>query len=177
MNHLSIIEKHVKAIESSYLNIKTDGTREKARWAIHGLNGRLFAGNESVAIPEPVQASVPVEAVLTREEGKSDCGAVSVAASLPVVPEEPAIVGDLEGSGTFYPETVTSLPVEMIGGWPERGEMEIMGLAPNRRHLTASLPDGRKVSVERTFGRLWKPGEKVQCRIVRAGAAPLFRVV
>lgn len=67
--------------------------------------------------------------------------------------------------------------VDMIGGWPERGEVEVWGLAPNRRHLRGKLDDGRVVTIERTFGREWKPNEKVTCRLVRAGAACLYRVV
>jgi len=103
-----------------------------------------------------------------------DEGEPGPGACLPVVPEEPAVEGDVGGSsGTFYPETVES-PVEMIGGWPERSEINVVGLFPNRRSLRGLLPDGRGVHVERRMD--WKVG-MIRGRLVRAGAAPLYRTI
>ncbi len=82
------------------------------------------------------------------------------------------IEGDVGGTGTFYPETVT----EEIGGWPMKAIIQIVGLAPNRRLLKARLGDERMVSVERGM-RPWRPGEKVISKLVRAGSSPLYRIM
>ena len=91
--------------------------------------------------------------------------------------EEPAIEGDLPGTtGTFYTETFqTESPVEIIGGWPDKSEVKLIGLAPNRRMLRGTLGDGRLVSIERK--QPWTAGAVVQTKLIRAGASPLYRIM
>lgn len=90
--------------------------------------------------------------------------------------EEKAIEGDLPGtSGTFYPETVSSVPEpKWIGGWPEYAFIEVVGLFPNRRSLKGTIGDGRTVHVERRMD--WRPG-RIKGRLVRAGASALYRTM
>jgi hypothetical protein len=91
---------------------------------------------------------------------------------------EPEIEGDLPGtSWTFYHETAVvgsePVPVELIGGWPVRSQIDLTGLAPNRRMLKGRLEDGRVVSVERRVGAVGR----VTGRLMMAGVSPLYRVV
>jgi len=94
--------------------------------------------------------------------------------------EEAKVEGDVGDTGTFYTETVVAgpaveAPKEKVGGWPVSGEIEVIGLAPNRRMLRGRLGDGRVVNMERTI-RVWKAADKVVGKLVRAGASPLYRV-
>lgn len=79
------------------------------------------------------------------------------------------------------PEIVTPPPdqpteVKLVGGWPMEGKLTVVGLASNRRSLRARLEDGRGVCMERHF-KAWKVGDTVRAKLIRAGAAPLYRVV
>ena len=126
--------------------------------------------------------------VVTPEVGRpvelKETGSVEVYNGNPVLP--PVSDHEWEGSASHSVTVAEQVkhespvlaphPVDIIGGWPERSQIEIYGLAPNRRHLRGKLDDGRVVTVERTFGRVWTNGEKVACRLIRAGGAPLFRV-
>ncbi len=209
MNHLSIVNKHLKGLEAAYSSIRTEETRERAKLSIQMACGRMAvpglpdvdvkpvefvrpgsvsaASGESITLGGVVggpvvqeasgvvsEASVRVEVPFV-DQGGPGPGVVAI----PVVPEEPAVVGDLEGSGTFYPETVTAHDVgaaevaNEIGGWPEYAQIRTVGLYPNRRSVKGFLGDGRTVHVERRLG--WVPGE-IRGRLVRAGSSPLYRI-
>lgn len=80
------------------------------------------------------------------------------------------VVGDLTPAETDLPV------VELIGGWPKVAEIEVTGLAPNRRMLKGRLvSDGRSVSMERTM-KAWKVMDRVSAKLMRAGGSPLYRV-
>ncbi len=176
MNHIAIINKHVRALQATYSNIGSSETKQKARDAVVGMLSSWWGSRETwgagvVAmqpIPVPVEVSVPTEAVSTPVVAESGCGANTEPVALPV------IEGDLPGAtGTFYAETVVA-PVAQIGGWPVAASMTVIGLAPNRRTVKGRLEDGRVVSLERSGS--WKAGDVVGVRLIRAGTFPLFRV-
>lgn len=195
---------HLKGLERTWAEIKTSETHARARELLEASVGKFGltlyemtvmslaevsgvpAPNVIVAIPEAVEGGVSVgECQVSFSEGRPEEAArmVEIYKGNPVL--EPITDSDWEvgepGPGVMPEgdthESVAEIPaVGMIGGWPEKAEITISGLAPNRRHLRGILPDSRVVTVERTFRKEWKGGERVSCRLIRAGAAPLFRV-
>lgn len=204
MNQLSTINKSIRQISEAYQKIKTEETRKKADIAIRGLVWMYTQGagesGASVGTETVGGATVSIVAemgVSGQESGKE--GALGVQGSNAVVTstsggvttvypkgyvfskEEPKVEGDVGDTGTFYTETVVTEPAveapkpEEVGGWPVRGEIEVIGLAPNRRMLRGRLVDGRVVNMERTI-RVWKAADRVVGKLVRAGSSPLYRV-
>lgn len=205
MNPLASISKSLRELETSYGKIKTEETREKAQNAIADVMGRIRpvgavsvwsdtalseasgGGGATVTLGEdqkrPESVSVG-SAFVSKETWEDGTTTVYPAGYKPFVDEgergpgvcEHEIEGDLEGSGTFYPETVVaSVPEpQWIGGWPEYAFIEVVGLFPNRRSLKGTIGDGRTVHVERRMD--WKPG-RIKGRLVRAGSAPVYRTM
>lgn len=196
MNPLASIAKSIRELEKSYAQCKSPETKQKANNAIEGAIGRMGWPPASVSVGFKefrVVNGVVSPPSVTEGSGAVSMGSVTVSSSNgvttvypadykpfvdegepgPGVCEEgPEVIGDLPGTtGEF--ETVVTEPE--IGGWPERASVIVSGLAPNRRMIRGSLKDGRVVSVERSMGREWKPGIEVRCRLVRAGASPLYR--
>lgn len=193
-----MVRKHLKGLEAVYAAIPNETARTKARDEIAAAFGRMGygavkaeapfvdqgePGPGSMAIP-PVDFTQNTHTVVTMSSG----GVTTVFPSnynTVASCEVPVIEGDVNGSsGTFYTETmVTTLPaaetpVEQIGGWPVIATVAIMGLAPNRRSLKGRVTvgsDSKIVSVERKPGV--QTGSNVKGLLVRAGAAPLYRVV
>ena len=197
MNQLAVLNKHLRLAGEANAKITGVESRKKANFAIMqfcvGMQGVVA---EAVGLPaETVVLAVP-EAVAGVNQGGEALpaslrdevvGGVSVPVEtykgnpvLEPITDHNWEVGEA-GPGVMG-EVVTTEPpaeippVEMIGGWPVEAMLTVSGLAPNRRHLRGSLPDGKIVTIERTFGRAWKGGEVVKCRLIRAGGAPLFRV-
>jgi hypothetical protein len=175
MNPLPTVTKSVLAISTAYAAAKNPDVRRKCREMVmdlaSGMCPAVSENSSTVASPSPILSVV-------------DAAGVSVAVSAPdavgskeSVSEgaDPEIEGDLPGtSGTFYHETaLVAAPVELIGGWPVRGAIDLTGLAPNRRMLKGRLEDGRVVSVERRVGAVGR----VTGRLMMAGVSPLYRVV
>lgn len=154
-------------------------------WTDTALSEASGGGGATVTLggDQNAPASVSVgSGFVSREEWKDGVTTVYPRDYKPFVDEgergpgvcEHEIEGDLEGSGTFVVETVVpSVPEpQWIGGWPEYAFIEVVGLFPNRRSLKGTIGDGRTVHVERRMD--WKPG-RIKGRLVRAGAAPLYR--
>lgn len=192
MNPLAAINKNLRELEKAYGQIRSEETRTKADNAIGDVIGRIRpvqavsvwtdtalseasgGGGATVTLgaDQNAPASVSVGSAFVSKETWKD----GVTTVYPADYEEPKIEGDLEGSGTFYPETVVaSVPEpQWIGGWPEYAFIEVVGLFPNRRSLKGTIGDGRTVHVERRMD--WKPG-RIKGRLVRAGAAPVYRTM
>jgi len=186
MNPLPTIKKHIRALDAAFDKIKSPETKKQAG----GLIREAFIRYEGFCLPSLTVTEAPTIAPQSSET----LGGVTV---FPAVPEssvdgllaamqgdgvvasdeEPAVEGDLPGAtGPFYPETVVA-PAEQIGGWPCTAEVEIIGLAPNRRSLKAKLvQDGRPVSMERSLQN-WKAADRVAGKLVRAGQYPMYRKV
>lgn len=190
---------HLKGLERSFEGIKTAETRKRAGGMIREafiryegfelpcMQGEVPLGVPApsviLGVPEAVEGGVSVgECQVSFSEGRPAEAArmVEIYKGNPVL--EPITDSDwevrdnLEGVADGGDRPFIETPVAMIGGWPERAGVVISGLAPNRRHLRGTLPDGRVVTVERTMAKEWKGGQTVTCRLIRAGAAPLFRV-
>lgn len=195
MNQLAIIRKHLKGIDMAFDGVKTTETKKRAggmiREAFHRYEGFCLPALEvgGTVTVDPVPAVTLVADVYPGTLGGEVGGlGVGVAAEVgrPVEAVETASVWVCaveEVTGTFAPSTLVGpegvdvLPDKMIGGWPELAEVEIIGLAPNRRSLKGWLvADRRTVSVERGL-RSWKAGDVVKTRLVRAGQFPLFRIM
>jgi hypothetical protein len=196
MNQLAIIKKHLKGISVAYAGIKTPETLKKAG----GMVREELMRYEGFEMPSlAVSATLNGVSVLGGVEGGPEGGnapkaketgfpGITTTTQGGVTTVYPADYGEdkeVEAQRiiqdlTKEPATVTlaePVPVETVGGWPVSPEVEVCGLAPNRRHIRAKLGDGRVVTVERSMGRVWTNGERVKCRLIRAGGAPLFRFV
>ncbi len=196
MNPLAAISKNLRELESAYGKIRTDETREKANSAINSVMDRIQPPRVELrevtfpSIAPLVEEFMAPVATVTLGADQNAPASVSVGSAYvsketwkdgvttvyPAGYEEPVVEGDVNGtSGTFYTETVTSVPEpQWIGGWPEYAFVEVVGLFPNRRSLKGTIGDGRTVHVERRMD--WKPG-RIKGRLVRAGAAPLYRTI
>ncbi len=189
MNYLAIVKKHMELAEVAYGNIVKPETRAKAYEVVGKSLGRMGwvapvseAGVGSVSDSlRSGGVSGEVGVMGAPEEQKpaelKETAPVEIFNGNPVL--TPVSDHEWEGGGETVTQAAPSvvIPVEMIGGWPTQSDMTVIGLAPNRRHIKATLPDGRVVTVERSMGRKWVNGETVRCRIIRAGAAPLFRIL
>ncbi len=205
MNQLAIIRKHLKGIDVALGAVKVPETRNRAYDMLMEAEGRWWGDRPRVvgvpaetvviAIPEAVagvnQGGEALPAALRDEAVLGGFVAPWAVLTPPLetykgnpvlepITDHTWEVGE-PGPGVM-PEVVTTEtpaeipPVNLIGGWPERAEIVISGLAPNRRHLRGTLPDNRVVTVERTMAKEWKAGQKTTCRLIRAGAACLYRV-
>ena len=185
MNYDAMVKKNLAALEAAFAEMKPV-TKERCGAMVRDAVARMMP------VPAPLPVTIPADplaramvedgivksppvwnGVTTTSDGVSTF--VKVIDEHPV--EEPAIEGDLPGTtGTFYTETFqTESPVEFIGGWPDKSEVKLIGLAPNRRMLRGTLGDGRLVSIERK--QPWTAGAVVQTKLIRAGASPLYRMM
>lgn len=189
MNPLNSIRKHLVGLEASYVGIKTDTTRAKAKDMILESCSRMGMGFLPLVVGETVTALSQNEIQVTETVDSGTTVSLSVDCSVgetgilsPVVGESapkavetpvlPVVVG---GAEVGSPPVVVTERVELVGGWPITGEIEVVGLAPNRRTLKGKLGDGRTVSMERSL-KPWKVGEVVRAKLIRAGTYPLYRV-
>lgn len=196
MNPLASLKKHLTGIQTVMRGKMKPETRQKAAEMIFGV---LYVyGQNPVEPAKGVSAEFaeapPAPPVMYREswnnapeaketafmdQGEPGPGVVPViAAEVVLTPvSDHEIEGDNGGSGMFYPSSVTmGGPVEEIGGWPAEAEVEMLGLASNRRSIRG-VSGGKAVCVERSLGNVWKAGERVKCRLVRAGGVPLYRML
>jgi hypothetical protein len=164
MNYLSIVSKHIELAEVAYGNIKTEETRLKAKDVIIASLGRMGMGWVGKIPEQPRQP----------EECAYNAVSVTVGSAVTV---EGVVVGSVGEVPLVCPETavVGVQEVEMIGGWPERAVVTLTGLAPNRRMMRGRIGDGRVVCVERGLGKPTSGDHN--CRIIRAGVSPLYRMV
>jgi hypothetical protein len=198
MNYLAQVKKHATLMEVAYGNIVTPETGSKAFEVIRDSLGRMgfnpsgipvgsTGGVVTVVSGEPNSVTTglcapAVESPATVTEAAQDGLLMAMINGGVVVSETPKVEGDVGStSGMFTVEAGhlvkdPSPEPDKVGGWPAEAEIEIVGLAPNRRSLKAKLLDGRTVSLERTLTN-WKAADKVKGKLVRAGAFPLYRMV
>ena len=211
-NQLAVCSKHLRGWKEAFGKIVGEEAKLKAKDAIIKALVEAFPvvdGLPVVNMPRPAFSGTVTHTaggVTTVFPAGTTVSASTVStssATLPIVPEEPAIEGDVNGSsGTFYAEVVTagytlnpSIPVspddiikpvdpvctlapvvEMLAGWPMTAKATVAGLAPNRRSTLGRLEDGRGVNIERSVFHNLKAGDSVAVRLIRAVAYPLYRV-
>ena len=173
MNYDAMIRKHLKGLDEVLAAV--DGkpeTKERIRATVKSWVNEKFPSIVHSGI-----TTVSSSGTTTVYPADYVPSSVPFFSTQPIVPEEPFIEGDTPGAtGTFYTETlITESPPEMIGGWPDKSLVRVLGLAANRRHIRGTLGDGRMVAVERK--EPWTAGSEVRAKLVRAGASPLYRMV
>ena len=164
MNPLNSIKSHLKHIESMWGAIKSEDTRLKARAMIDEASSRMLIPTNTVNV-------VPSEFLGSGE-------ALGCAPTEPPpepketpptpIPEPPPVDNEHVAPGC------EQFSEPLIDSWPSSSPITILGLAPNRRSLRASLPDSRIVSVERI--PQIQIGDTPHARLVRAGRYPLYRI-
>ena len=172
MNPLNSIKSHLKHIESMWGAIKSEDTRLKARAMIDEASSRMLLPTNTVNV-------VPSEFLGSGEAlGCAPTEPPPEPKETPPTPilESPFTVGGAPASSPIPPTDLptVSLSEPLIDSWPPSSPITILGLAPNRRSLRASLPDNRIVSVERI--PQIQIGATPQARLVRAGRYPLYRI-
>lgn len=207
MNHLAIVRKHLRGLESAYGQITGVDTKRKAREELSDAYFRIIgpvvgetatvdsattitATIDGIATPAQLLPDMPVKAAETPEAAipAAPILAYTPAASLET-PSVPEVVGDLPGqTGTFYPETAVAdqspvpVAVPSVDGWPVEAKLTVIGLSANRRHLkgrvwTEEGGDSGRLVCMERNLGAWKVGDAVKAKLIRAGANPLYRMV
>ena len=164
MNPLNSIKSHLKHIESMWGAIKSGDTRLKARAMIDEASSRMLLPTNTVnVVPSEFLGSGEALGCAPTEPPPEP----KETAPTPI-PEPPPVDNEHVAPGC------EQFSEPLIDSWPSSSPITILGLAPNRRSLRASLPDNRVVSVERI--PQIQIGSTPQARLVRAGRYPLYRI-